>query len=249
MLHRIGKELKVRQKTNYLVIYDPYTASIDWSALMPFIKNWGEVIINHMVSDSIRAVGQVKRPETITKYEQTYLTTIEELLNFGSDRIAYENRIENIVRELRGNSRYYIAMFPFFNKKNSLVYNLIHCTTNIIGFNLYKTTAWKIFGDKSSLKNTHGEEAQMMFDFSGDNLYKTASDEHCYYIKDIAEYLQIKFRGRENICFSELWDLLNEHPVFPSDGFKEKIKKELKLNYGATILKSTITFSAGRYSL
>lgn len=78
LLRQIGGRLRQRQKINYLLVYDPYTASIDWGALLPFIQNWGEVIINHMVSDSIRAVGQAKRPGTISKYEQTYLTNIEE---------------------------------------------------------------------------------------------------------------------------------------------------------------------------
>lgn len=116
------------------------------------------VILNHMVSDSVRAVKQAKSTAAIEKYEQTYRTSIEELVTFGSDKKAFENRIQDIIRELHVSNRkaYYVASYPFFNRNNSLVYDLIHCTGNIVGFNLFKTTAWQTFGDKSSGKNTHG---------------------------------------------------------------------------------------------
>lgn len=91
-------------RVHYLLVYDPFEASVDWEALMPFIGNWGDVIINHMVSDSIRAVSQVKRATAIAKYEQTYLASIQELATFGSDREAYEKRIQEIMTALRGNS-------------------------------------------------------------------------------------------------------------------------------------------------
>lgn len=240
---RLGKAMS--NNKHYLLVYDPYDATIDWNALMPFINNWSEVILNHMVSDSMRAVKMVKRDAARSKYEQTYLTELENLIPYGSDKTAYEKRIEDIIKALRRNTyrKYYIAAFPFFNEKNAIVYNLIHCTSNIKGFKLYKQSAWQTFGGKSSTKNTHGNENQIMLDFEGNGFLKTATDEFCYYIKDIAEYLQTRFDGQTDVLLDDLWAVLDEHPVFPSDGFRNDIKKELKQNYNASVSRGKISFA------
>lgn len=243
LLHKIGSNLYQHQTMSYLLVYDPYTASIDWTALLPFIKNWGEVIINHMVSDSIRAVSQVKRPEAISKYEQTYLTNIEELLSFGSDRIAYEKRAEEIIKVLRGSSRYYIASYPFFNTRNSLIYDLIHCTNSIEGFKLYKSTAWKTFGNKSSLKKLHNNPDQLSLNFGDDYSSETEpfSNENCYYVQDIVKFILKTFSGKTDVPLIDIWRVIDEHPIFPSDLFKKEIKNQLK-EHGCKVHKSTIDF-------
>lgn len=240
---RLGQTMS--NKKHYLLVYDPYDATIDWNAIMPFINNWSEVILNHMVSDSMRAVKMVKKDGARNKYEQTYLMDLEHLIPYGSDKTAYEKRIEDIIKALRRNSgySYYIAAFPFFNEKNAIVYNLIHCTSNIKGFRLYKQSAWQTFGGKSSTKNTHGLENQLMLDFEGTGVPKTHTDEFCFYIKDIAEYLQKSFNGKSDVPMDDVWKLLDGHPVFPSDGFRSQIKNELKQNHGAHVSKSTISFA------
>ena len=244
LLRRIGSLLTPGQETHYLLVYDPYQAAIDWVALMPFLNNWGEVIINHMLYDSIRATKLAKRDTTISKYEQTYLTDIENLIPYGNDKAAYEARIEAIIHALhRGERRYYVAAFPFFNSKNAIVYNLIHCTGNIAGFKLYKKKAWQVFGGKSSTKNTHGLENQLSFLFDETDSYGTRTDENCYYVPDIASYLQSVFRGRRDVPLNEIWSLLETHPVFPSDGFRPEIKRLLKVEHGAIIGRSSVTFS------
>lgn len=44
-----------------------------------------------MVSDSIRAISQVKKEETKKKYEGTYqVDSISDLVPYGSDKAAYE---------------------------------------------------------------------------------------------------------------------------------------------------------------
>lgn len=53
------------EKHNTLLFYDPYQADIDWNALEPFFNTWGEVIINHMVSDVIRGAKNVNNPEKL----------------------------------------------------------------------------------------------------------------------------------------------------------------------------------------
>lgn len=245
LLRNIGGKLHSKLKINYLLVYDPYTASIDWGALLPFIQNWGEVIINHMVSDSIRAVGQVKRPEKITKYEQTYLSSIEELLSFGSDRMAYERRTEENILALRGTDyRYYIASYPFFNSCNALVYDLIHCTGSKEGFKLYKSTAWKTFGGKSSIKKSRVNPNQLVIDFSEDSPFEalsTETDENCYFVQDIVKFVAATFKGRTAVPLSEIWDTVDEHPVFPSDLYKNEIKLQLK-ERGCKVHRSSIDF-------
>ncbi len=245
-----GNELATRlgeaitPNIHYLLVYDPYEATIDWDAIIPFINNWGEVILNHMVSDSMRAVRMVKKYEARIKYEKTYKMDIEDIIPYGSDKKAYEKRIEDIIIALRQKSvyKYYIAAFPFFNEKNAIVYNLIHCTSNIKGFELYKKSAWQTFGGKSSTKNTHGLENQLVFDFEGKGIAGTHADEFCFYIKDIAEYLQKSFNGKSHVPLSDIWALLARHPIFPSDGFRNEIKNELKHNLGAIMGRSSISF-------
>jgi three-Cys-motif partner protein len=243
---RIGRNIE--KNKHYLLVYDPYDASIDWDSLIPFINNWSEIILNHVVSDSMRAIKMVKNEKARNKYENTYLTKLDNLIPYGSNKIAYEERIEAIIQMLRQNKDrdFYIAAFPFFNEKNAIVYNLIHCTSNIKGFRLYKQSAWQTFGGKSSTKDTHGEENQLMFDLIGDGAHSTKTDEFCYYIKDVADYLQRYFDGKSNVPLAELWKVLDEHPVFPSDGFKQQIKNELKQTYDAKESHSTISFARRR---
>lgn len=244
LLINIGKKLPKLQDISYLLIYDPYKATINWNALTPFFNYWGEVIINHMISDPIRDIKIAKKSDTIQKYENTYLKKFEDIIPYGTDKIAYEKRVEQIIKILRNNINrdYYISAYPFFNSKNVIIYNLIHCTSNIQGFKLYKKTAWKVFGGKSSTKNTHGLENQLMFDFTGNNDFTTLKDEFCYNINDIAEYLQDRYAGKENVPFDEIWRVLELHPVFPSEGFRSKIRKALKDNYRAITSNNTITF-------
>ena len=248
-LRQIGPKLSTKKQLHFFLLYDPYDATIDWTALAPFFRNWGEVLINHMVSDTVRAVKQAKKLETIKKYEGTYLSDFDSLLPHGSDRVAYEKRVEQIITMLKGGPRrrYFVSAFPVFNTRNALVYDLVHCTSNVAGFRLYKSTAWKTFGDKSSTKNTHGTEDLFFFDLDGSGAVKTNTDEGCYYIKDIADYLQSYFVGRQNVPFSELWSLLDNHPVFPSEGYRKQIKSELQNRYGAKVSRSAISFTDRRF--
>lgn len=247
LLIRLGKGLSRESGKNYLVVYDPYIAKINWDAIDPFFNAWAEVIINHMVSDSMRAVKQAKSEEAVSKYEQTYLTKLEDLIPFGSDKKAYEKRVEEIIRKSHRNSNrdFFISAYPFFNEKNAIVYNLIHCTTNIEGFKLYKSSAWKTFGGTSSNKNTHGNENQLIMNFGelgNANGYKTASDEFCFYVKDIADYVYETFKGKKDVPLDAVWKVLDVHPIFPSDGFKQEIKRELKERYGVKSTQKTISF-------
>lgn len=235
LLMKIGSQLNRKNHLHYFLLYDPYDAAIDWEALFPFFHNWGEVMINHMVSDPVRAITQVKKNDTKVKYESTYLTDFENLVPYGSDINAYERRVEKIINYLKGNRRYFVAAFPFYNSQNSQVYSLIHCTGNIEGFKLYKKSAWKTFGARSSTKNTRIDYQQLEMDFTEEGLITTSTDKSCYVVTDIAKYLSRAFSGRKEVPLQEMWDLLDEHPIFPSDGFRNEIKNDLKTIFGATI--------------
>lgn len=230
LLKNMGSKLDPENHLHYFLLYDPYDASIDWEALAPFFRYWGEVMINHMVSDPVRAITQVKENDTKKKYEATYLTEFGELVPFGSDKDAYQERVEHIIDILKGKRRYFVSAFPFYNTQNSQMYNLIHCTSNLIGFQLYKKTAWKTFDDKSSTKNAQ-TDGQLELDilFGG---VKTHTDENCYCIDDIVYYVQRKFAGRE-VYVDDIWSTLDLHPIFPSDGYRSEIKNGLKRIYGA----------------
>ncbi len=224
LLRTIGPQLYGTGHLHYLLLYDPYDANIDWEALLPFFRNWGEVIINHMVSDPIRAITIAKKKTTKEKYEKTYLEDFEKLMPYGSNKTAYEARVEEIINSLKGFRRYYVSAFPFYNTQNSLVYNLIHCTSNKEGFKLYKKSAWKVFGAQSSTKQS-AENRQLSFEFSsGITMEK---DESCLHVIDIAEYLCRSLKGRQRVSLDEMWKLLDEHPIFPSEGFRNEIKYEL----------------------
>lgn len=253
LLRKIGSQFSTMfSDMHFLLVYDPYDAHIEWDAMMPFLKNWGEIIINHMVSDTIRAAKMAKKPEVIEKYEETYQTTIDELISFGSDREAFEKKIEQIILDLSGrkNGRYYVAAFPFFNSNNSVVYNLIHCTGHQTGFDLFKSTAWKVFDDQSSGKhaNNSGEYDQLTFDaLTGEIVSGRTVDDTCYTVRDIASYLQKKFKGRQDVPKGEVKTYLFEHPVFPVRDYSNKTYAALKQYYGAVIHRLTITFSDRSY--
>ena len=232
LLKTIGPQLNQTGHLHYFLLYDPYDASIDWEALLPFFRNWGEVMINHMVSDPVRAITSAKRKVTREKYENTYLADFEKLVPYGSDKSAYEARVEQIIRSLKGSRRYYVAAFPFYNTQNSHMYNLIHCTSHREGFKLYKKSAWKVFGAQSSTKKS-SESGQLRFDENG--FITTETDKSCFHVCDIAKYLQDTFKGRQLVPLNELWDLLDEHPIFPSEGYRNEIKKDLTSIYGARI--------------
>lgn len=246
LIKEIGNKLNSNTKVNYLLVYDPYQASIDWEALLPFIKNWGEIIVNHMVSDSIRAIPQAKRPQAVSKYEQTYLTSIEDLIQFGSDRNAFEQRIKNIISTMNEGSHkhYYMASYPFFNSKNAVVYNLIHCTSNINGFKLYKSTAWKTFNGRSSNKNSKVNQRQLLFslDQTDETVEMTTeTDDNCYCVQDIVKFIVGTFKGKIDVPLTKIWSVVDEHPVFPSDLYKNEIKDLIK-SEGYKVHKSSIDF-------
>lgn len=242
LLERIGQQLSRKHNMHFFLLYDPYDASINWSALKPFFLNWGEVMINHMISDSVRAIPQVKSEQKKKKYTETYqVEDISELVPYGSNKAAYETRVKEIINRLKGaeDRVYYVSAFPFFNTRNALLYDLIHCTCHEKGFKLFKKTAWKTFGGKSSTKNTQNIDGQLTFGI-------TNEDEYCYTLDNVAQYLQEHFFGQNDVPKEEVWSLLETHPVYPSEGFARELCSILKNTYDAKISKSTITFSDRR---
>ena len=235
LLQIIGPKLN-QANLHYFLLYDPYDADIDWEALLPFFRHWGEVMINHMVSDPVRAISQVKKKSTMQKYEGTYMADFEELVPFGSDKAAYEKRVLQIINALKGQRRYYVAAYPFYNTQNSQVYSLIHCTSNPAGFELYKKTAWQTFGAHSSNKNTRGNENQLMLDLEGSGEITTLTDESCFNVHDIVKYIQECFEGQSNVLLEDIYRPLESHPIFPSDGYRPQIKEALKSEYGAKFI-------------
>lgn len=242
MIENLGRRLFGKKSIHYLLVYDPFEATIDWQAIKPFLNQWGEVIINHMVSDSVRAVKMAKSEEAIEKYEKTYQCSIEELIPFGSDKSAYEKRVSQIIKNLRFNEQdYHVASFPFFNSKNAIVYDLIFCTSNFIGFKLFKECAWKVFGGHSSNKKTYGNEIQYTLDFENNDI-KIFEDSYCYSIHNIVDYIYENFKDKGKVPLKKVWEYVDMHPIFSTANFKTIIKNELKNEYDLTVCKSYIIF-------
>ncbi len=236
-----GLALNDWENFNTLLIYDPYKAEIDWNAITPFLNTWGEVIINHMVFDTNRGASQAKKSEVINRYEETYQKDISSIIELGRDKEQLEKIIESIIKR-KSEKHHHIASFPFFTRTNGLLYNLVLCTTNIEGLKLYKKTAWKLFGGKSSLKNTHDNPNQSTFDFGIDFELDKIPDSDCYTISDVARYIFKKYKNTKNVLLEDVYKDLDCHPIFPSEGFKPEIKKELK-KLGVKIMKDSISFS------
>ena len=231
--------------THYFLLYDPYDASIDWAALSPFLGNWGEILINHMVSDTVRAVKQVKDDTKKEKYENTYLVNeIEDLLTYGTDRKKYQERINDIIKDISSVKwrNTYISSFPIFNKKNAVVYNLVHCTPNIAGKILFKKIAWNTFGGQSSNKRIYDGYQYKIGGYPELTIVPNTVDD-CYRVSDIAEYLNNTFKGN-TVSKEKIREVLNNHPIFPSDGYIKLIYNELKLVYKVKITQKEISFES-----
>ena len=226
---------------NTLLLYDPYNASINWNAIKPFLNRWGEVIINHMVFDTPRGVTQAKKKSVIERYEETYQRDIDSLIE--TDKSELDKIIRSIIKNnvQRTSSKYYISLAPFYSRTNGKLYSLFHCTSNIEGIKLYKKVTWKTFGGKSSLKHSRYDNNQPTFDFGSEITLQEKSDPECYTVSDIAKYIYEKYSNAGTYLLADIYADLDEHPVFPSDGYKNEIKSELK-KLGVKISGTTITF-------
>lgn len=236
-----------KKQYNTLLLYDPYNAFIDWDAVTPYLNRWGEVIINHMVSDTSRGASQAKNPAVIARYTETYQNDIQTIIEMGKNKKELNDVVISIInnRFMRPSSQKYIASFPFFTRSNGLLYNLIHCCSNIEGIKLFKKVAWKTFGDKSSLKNTHGNELQTHIDLFGTGIAESETDEDCYFVEDIAKYIYKNYGSKGSVSLSEIYEDLDKHPIFPSDGYKLDIKDALRQIYCVEFHRDgTVTFPA-----
>lgn len=224
-----------KNKYHTLLLYDPYNASIDWDAVTPYLNRWGEVIINHMSSDTVRGISQAKRSGAAERYEETYQSNIESLLNASKEDL--DRIVVSIIQNNVHKSSYYISPFAFYSRTNGKLYSLIHCSASIEGIKLYKKVAWQTFGNKSSLKNTHGFENQLTLDLYGNGTADVQTDEQCYFIHDIAKYVYEKYGSLGEVDLGKIYHDLDIHPIFPSDGYKEDIKRELRQFFGVKFQK------------
>lgn len=216
---------KLKNK-NTLLIYDPYKAKIDWEALNPFVNIWGEVIINHMVSDVIRGKSQAKKEEVKERYSKTYKMDFDKLLQVDNKE-DYEKIIEeNIISCIRKKSDPYISAIPFYISTNVLMYNLIHLSFNKKGFILFKKNAWKVANGHSAIKAKNMEDGmQLSFDIGESVQGKNFN----YDLNDVAYYIKRKYEGRKEVFLNEVYEDLDNHPIFPSEGYKNEIKGLLKI--------------------
>ena len=111
---------------------------------------------------------------------------------------------------------------------------------------MYKEIAWKTFNDRSSAKGSgvNIEYEQLSFNLqTGEPTVERKHDSLCYSIKDIADYIQREFKGKDNVPKDDVIDYIYDHPIFPTRNYKSKIWDALKKYYGAEIHKQTISFT------
>lgn len=238
----------VHNKHNTLLFYDPYQANIDWEALEPFFNIWGEVIINHMLSDVIRGAKSVSDPIKIAKYEKTYHKSISEIIrtsNLQNSREEFEKITNSIIESCvyTNGKKYYIASFPFYIKTNQLIYNLVYFSWNIKGMSLFKKTAWDTFGGQSSIKHAIASETpgQMCLDFDTGNLKEDVRP-GVYTVYDIAKYIYGKYKDKGEVAWEQIYVDIVQHPIFPCDGYKTEIKNTLKDSFGTINKRSSVIF-------
>ena len=119
--------------------------------------------------DTSRGVAQVRDETKKKKYIDTYQQAIEDLVEICTDKTALDNLVKKIIRDKSDNKTdVHLASFPFYNQNNGLVYNLIYYSKSIIGFRLFKKTAWKVSGDKSTVTVSHHNPSQFAIDFDNE---------------------------------------------------------------------------------
>ena len=190
-----------------------------------------------MVSDIVRGRSQANKQETIERYEMTYRTTFDKLTNLSEEQ--YEQIILNIIKDnIKLKKQTYITSFPFYISTNSHIYNLIFITFNKAGFNLFKKTAWKTAGGQSSIKTKkEAEQTQLLFDIDC-----VDDKKYTYNINDIAVYVIRKYKDRKVVPLNEIYNDLENHLIFPCEGFKKKILRSLK-DYGCETSRDMLYFS------
>lgn len=200
-----------------------------------------------MVSDTRRAITQVKKPQKVEKYEQTYLTAIESLVSLHGDKEAYDKIIEGIIKNFGNisNREYYLASFPFYLKTNLHIYSIIFFTHHKKGFERFKSVAWKTFGGRSSNQKTTDDDDSIKLNFGLVFEENETSVKSCYNVKDIADYVYRNFKGRNSVPLEEIYKLLEAHPVFPSTDYRKELKAKLKKNHHCEIKPQYINFCRG----
>ena len=94
------------------------------------------------------------------------------------------------------------------------------------------------------MKRSKVDPGQLTFDFCTDSdelVMTTATDENCYYVQDIVKFIIDTFSGRMDVPLKEIWDTVDEHPIFPSDLYKNEIKDQLR-QQGYKVHRSSIDF-------
>ena len=110
---------------------------------------------------------------------------------------------------------------------------MVFCSGNVKGIVLFKKIAWKAFGGHSSMKARQDNETQLSFFSDGNDEFEvsTITDDHCYNVMDIAKYVYQKYSSQGEVNILTIYDDLDRHPIFPSDGYKKEIMAELKASY------------------
>ena len=82
---------------------------------------------------------------------------------------------------------------------------------------------------------------QMCLDFDTGNVKKDVRP-GVYTVYDIAKYIYNRYKDRGEVTWDEIYEHLEQHPIFPCDGYKPEIKNMLKDSFGTTNKRSSVIF-------
>ncbi|OUZ17291.1 hypothetical protein A5868_002231, partial [Enterococcus sp. 12F9_DIV0723] len=118
--------------------------------LEPFLNYpKADIILTHFWgNDTIRAIGQVTDPEKKEKYEKAYGVPYDTLEREFFSRAQHERtdylrkQLVSMLNEVTPNKKI-IGYGPIFNKKNSVMYDIVSISTSKVSKVLLKNTLYK----------------------------------------------------------------------------------------------------------
>ena len=121
------------------------------------------------------------------------------------------------------------------------MYDLLLGTSYKKAFNLYKEKAWKIFGGNSSGKRTKINPEQQDLFSPSELATCEQTDNDRLGTGNIVNFIIKEFEGHIGVEWDTIWDKLDDHPIFPSTGFRKEIKDCLQQR-GCIVHKNSIDF-------
>ena len=235
LLKRMGEQLSSEKRLGYFLYYAPSPLAFDWEALAPFIRTWGDVLIDPVYPGTVKPLPEALQQEK----DGMCLSRFARLAPHGKTREAYDERLAQVLAEPQEPQPVQVAAFPVFDAEKKLSREVLCCTGDFALFRSFKAAAWQSLSRKTKPISKQSSAVQLMLDLDSSDggivarQEQEAPEESCFTSSDIARYLACLLQGTK-VPRAQVWSRLEVHPVFPSDGFRNPVRRELKSRYGVT---------------